>query len=106
MKDREAFAKTFHHGKWEALFALGMWILAALWAVGFCYLRGYNSHDPNGWLVRSGLARVRSPENLETVFGIPDWVCYGIVIPWITCTLITVIFGLFIMADDDIEAVQ
>lgn len=106
MQNPDAFARTFRNGRREALFALSMWIGAGIWCVGYCYLRGYNSHDPDGWLVQSGLARVRSPDNLETILGVPDWVCYGIVFPWIICTLITIIFGLFIMTDDDIGAEQ
>ena len=90
----------------EARFALSMWFVAGLWTVTYCYLRGYNSHEPDDWLVRHGLARVRTPENLDTFLGVPDWVCFGVLIPWVICVSISVVYGLLIMGDDDVEVQQ
>ena len=36
--------------------------------------------------------------------GIPDWVFWGIVVPWSLCILASVLFCVFIFAEDDLGA--
>ena len=103
MTDRNAAARLFRHARREALFVLTVWVLALVWAVGYCYLRGYQ-HAPDSWVVRAGLAKVRTPDDLRLYAGLPDWVLVGIVLPWLACTAITIGFCLFVMQDDDLGA--
>jgi hypothetical protein len=81
-----------------------VWVFALVWTVGYCYLRGYQGHAPDGWLVRSGLAVARRPEDIGQFWGIPDWVWVGILLPWGLCSAFGVCFGLLGMEDDDLGA--
>ncbi len=47
----------------------------------------------------------RDPESLEFPFdlGIPDWVFWGIVIPWCICIVLSLIYCIFIFAEDDLN---
>lgn len=101
MTAREAAARLYHHARAEAVFVVVVWALALLWTVGTCYLYGYQ-HDADSWVVRTGLARVRTPNEFSYYAGFPDWVLLGIIAPWLACTAITVFFCLFGMKDDDL----
>lgn len=48
----------------------------------------------------------RKPDSVTYPFdlGIPDWVFWGIVLPWCLCVIATVIFCNFIYAEDDLGA--
>ena len=102
MNDPDSFRKTFRNGIFEARFAVVVWFLALCWTVGYCYLNGYTTHEPDSTLVEWGLAEPRSEDNLRTVWGVPDWVFYGVFVPWFVCFLITVGYGIFVMGDDDL----
>jgi hypothetical protein len=91
----------FHHARREALTVLLVWAVALMWTVGCCYLKGY-AHTPDSWVVRAGLAEPWQPDQLRQFLGLPDWVLWGIVVPWLTCVAVTVFYGLFGMADDDL----
>ncbi len=92
-------ALLFRHARREALVTLTAWALALLWTVGYCVLRGYD-HPPDGWLVRAGLAVPRRPDDLRVLAGFPDWVFFGILLPWLACTLFTIVYALLGMPDD------
>lgn len=68
----------------EALWVLAIWAVALVYTVGVCYQMGYG----------------RSVESLRFVYGFPDWVFWGIVVPWIVCVAITAWFALRFMTDD------
>lgn len=70
--------------KREALFAAALWLAAVVYTVGYCAWRGYD----------------RTAEDLTFVFGIPDWVFWGIVAPWTFCTVVSIWFALRVMRDD------
>ena len=44
------------------------------------------------------------PERLSQTAGFPTWVWYGIVLPWVGCTVFTILFGIYGMKDDDLGA--
>ena len=54
--------------------------------MGYCYAFGYN----------------RDPKTMTFVLGIPDWVFYGIVLPWACCTLLSFWVANYLIADDDL----
>jgi len=103
--DRTAAQKTFRSGKREALTVTVIVVLALVWTVGYCALRGYQ-HPADSWLVKQGIARNRTPDALSTFAGVPDWVFFGIALPWGLCTVATIIFSLRGMADDDLGQEQ
>ena len=35
--------------------------------------------------------------------GIPDWVFYGIALPWAVCVLLSFWYGLFYFSEDDLS---
>ncbi len=72
----------------EAIFVLVLWVAAVTYSVTYCYLNGYG----------------RSVESLTFVLGFPDWVFYGIVVPWLACVAISYWFSHFFMTDEDLGA--
>ena len=75
----------------EASIALGMWVVATLYTLSYCYLHGYN----------------RSIDSLTFVLWFPDWVFWGIVVPWGVCILASIVFAFRIMGDEPLgEAVD
>jgi len=70
----------------EALLVTAIWFIAGTWSISVCYLMGYN----------------RSVESLKLVFGFPDWIFWGIVIPWMTCTVVSILFGLIFIRDGEL----
>lgn len=70
-----------------------VWLLAMTWTVVYCWLFGYNAGTP---------ATPRTADNLTTFAGFPDWIVYGVIAPWVACSVITVLYGLFGMDDDDL----
>ena len=79
---------TFLHSRKEAIIIFCVWAVALVWAVPYCYFYGY--------------ASLASPESLQTVWGIPNWVFWGVAFPWLLADLFTVWFCFFYMADDDL----
>ncbi len=80
---------VYLHARREALVILALWAAALLWVVPYCYFNGYYE--------------VPDPEQLVTVFGIPDWVFWGVLVPWFVCTLATVGISVWVIQDDDLE---
>jgi hypothetical protein len=92
--------RTFRHARREAVFVGVVLVLALGWTVGYCYLRGYR-HPPESWPVRTGLAGTAEPP-VHLILGLPAWVVFGVIAPWLVCSAVTVWFGLFGMPDDDL----
>ncbi|MEO2049246.1 MAG: hypothetical protein ABGX16_22025 [Pirellulales bacterium] len=96
----------------EAKIIISIWALAMVYTCTYCYLYGYESHpsDPAavGPAVSSWVGPLesfdRDPTTLTTPFGlgIPDWVFYGVVAPWIACLLATFVFCLFVFKEDEL----
>ena len=61
-----------------------MWVIAMIYTVGYCYLNGYG----------------RSAESLSFVLWFPDWVFWGIILPWSICILASVAFAFRFMGDE------
>lgn len=74
----------------EALFALALWLVSMVYTVTYCYLNGYN----------------RAPETLTFVLWFPDWVFWGIVVPWIACVIVSTWFAFRFMGDEPLEDVS
>ncbi len=70
----------------EALLVTGIWLAAATWSLTVCYQMGYH----------------RDVKDLRLVLGFPDWIFWGIVVPWTTCTVASILFGLMFVNDGDL----
>lgn len=70
----------------EMLIAFGIWIAATAYSAGYCSLYGYG----------------RTAESLRFVFGFPDWIFWGIVVPWGLCVIASGIFAFCFMRDEEL----
>lgn len=68
----------------EAIITLVVWCLATGYSLTYCSLYGY-----------------RTTQDLAFVLGFPSWVFWGIIAPWLSCTLFSLWFSTFYMADHD-----
>lgn len=71
----------------EAIASLIIWFLTTVYCVGYCWKYGYG----------------RDPETLTFILGFPDWIFWGIVVPWGVCTVISGLFAFCYMQDADLE---
>ena len=72
----------------EMLVVLAIWIAAGSYSIGYCWLYGYN----------------RPASDLRFVWGFPDWVFWGLVVPWVVCALVSLVVSLVVMTDEDLGA--
>ncbi len=82
---------TFQNARREAIGIGLIWLSSTIYCCVYCYLYGYN---------RPG--RPLTAEDIAPIWGIPSWVMWGVLVPWIICTLITFWYAGFYMADDDL----
>ena len=73
------------HARREAVVILVAFAACLVWSVGCCYLLGY--HDP-------------AEGELSTVLGIPSWVFWGVVVPWLAADVFGFWFCFCFAADD------
>lgn len=96
----------------EAGIILFAWTVCLLYTVVYCYLYGYLSHEGTpestgpdlGTLLGPLTSFNRDPASLTTPLGlaIPDWIFYGVVLPWVVCMAFSVWFCLFCFKEDDL----
>ena len=79
---------TLRHSRREAVVILIAFAALLIWSVTFCYLAGY--HQP----VEGRIAKV---------LGIPAWVFWGVLIPWLAADLFTIWFCFRFMANDPLD---
>jgi hypothetical protein len=72
----------------EMRITIGLWAIAMVCTLGVSLTWGYG----------------RDPETLTFVLGFPDWVFWGIIVPWAASTVIASIFALTVMQDAPLEA--
>lgn len=70
----------------EAILVLIGFLVAMTYTVVYCAQRGYQ----------------RSLDELKFVFGFPDWIFWGVVLPWSVCIAFSFLFGSVIMRDEDL----
>lgn len=79
---------VFLHSRREAIFIFCVWLAALLWAVPYCALNGY--------------VGAAGSDDLAIMWGMPRWVVFGIVAPWLAADVITIVFCFVIMRNDDL----
>ena len=70
----------------EALLVAATFVVALVYSVGYCYVNGYN----------------RAAEDLKFVFGFPDWIFWGVIVPWLACVVFSFYFASRFMRDEDL----
>ena len=80
------FDPTFLHARREAWLILCAWAVCLMWTVGYCAFAGYDV----------------PPEQIQIILGMPSWVFWGVLVPWVAATLFSVWFSLAYIADDDL----
>ena len=70
----------------EAIAALLLFTAALAYTVTYCVLKGYH----------------RPPESLTFILGMPDWVFWGVLVPWLACSVVAFPFALRFMKDADL----
>lgn len=81
--DKQKVDAVFSASVGELKWILIAWVGSCLWVVGYCVAFGYEV----------------DPENLQLVGGMPSWVFWGVLLPWIVATAFTVWFAMFGMID-------
>lgn len=71
----------------EMRITLGFWAVAMAATIGVSLTWGYG----------------RDPKSLTFVLGFPDWVFWGIIVPWAASTIIASFFAMAIMQDAPLE---
>jgi hypothetical protein len=75
----------------EALIVLAIVIGAMAWTIGYCSLHAYH----------------RPADDIQIVFGFPDWIVWGVLAPWAVCSVVSIVFAFGVMSDDPLgEAVD
>jgi len=80
---------VYLHARREAAIILVVFAICLVWSITVCVATGYYGAD-------------EPIEHIRTVWGIPTWVFWGIVVPWVAATTFTFLFAARIMADDDL----
>jgi hypothetical protein len=70
----------------EALIVLATWAIAMTYCLVYCGRHAYG----------------RPIEDLKYIYGFPDWVFWGIIVPWVACILFSWIFASIWMRDEDL----
>ena len=85
--DTEEFDPAYRSALRETWAILGLFAAALAYTIAYCYRFGYG----------------RDPESVVLYAGIPDWVFWGVFVPWFACILATTWFCFFYMKDEDLE---
>lgn len=72
----------------EAVITGLAFVAAVSWTIGYCSLHAYG--------------RSMSDPDFRFIWGIPDWVFWGIVAPWSACILFSMYFGSRFMKDEEL----
>lgn len=83
--DDEQYDPVLLHTRREAVVILVAFTVCLVWSVGWCYLTGYD--------LEPGIPPAK-------VLGIPSWVFWGVLVPWLAADVFAVWFCFFCVADD------
>lgn len=96
----------------EATMIMTLWLGCMIYTGVFCYTHGYLNHAPHAAPTGPSLGEIvgpleqynREPDTLIFPFslGIPDWVFWGVVVPWLFCIVVTFWFCLVFFTEDDL----
>jgi hypothetical protein len=78
--------RLLRNARREGLLIMAVWAAALVWTVSYCYHAGYH----------------RPVETVALILGMPNWVFWGVVLPWGICFLFATWFCFGYMKDDDL----
>ena len=73
------------------LVVVAIWLVAAVWSIGYCYTQGYVGGP--------GQPAVR---DIRFILGFPDWIFWGVIVPWLVCAVLSLGVSAFVMRDEDL----
>lgn len=76
----------------EALVVVVVWLAAAVWSIGYCYTHGYVGAGPD----------LPATREVRFVLGFPAWILWGVIVPWVLCSVVSLLISLFVMRDEDL----
>jgi hypothetical protein len=79
--------ESFRQSSRETLVIIGAWVVFMVWTAIAC-ARG---------------ARPGPDGEYATAFGMPRWVFFGVVLPWVAAVIFTLWFSMFHMKDTDLN---
>jgi hypothetical protein len=79
---------VFLNSRREAVAIFATWFVVMIWAVPVCYMLGYEADVDSS--------------NISLTMGIPTWVFWGIVIPWLAADVATTWLCFKFMKNDDL----
>ena len=82
----QRFSQSFLNAKKEAWIIILAWFVCLVWTVGYAGLAGYQ----NGG-------------DVSLVLGMPAWIVWGVMLPWFSATVFSVLFSLFYIKEDILE---
>jgi hypothetical protein len=82
---------VFEHSRREGLIIMAVWLASTIFCCSVCYFLGYIRPD-----------RPLGPDDVHPVFGIPAWMFWGVIVPWLASAVFTFWFAGWYMADDDL----
>lgn len=74
----------------EAVTTFVIWLAACTYSIAVCYRMGYG----------------RDAATLTYVLGFPDWVFWGVMLPWTICTILCFVLSYFVIRDEDLGEEQ
>jgi hypothetical protein len=72
----------------EAIIVTLFGTVAIIYTITYCSMFGFN----------------RPVADIKFIFGFPDWVFWGVLVPWGVCTVVGCFFSYVLMEDHDLEA--
>jgi hypothetical protein len=72
----------------EALTVAAVWCVGLVWVVGSILMFGY-------------VPEAERPAEPELILGMPSWVFWGLVVPWVVLIFVTWGFARFVLKDDE-----
>src|ERR1700761_2473907 len=80
---------TYRNARKEAIGIGLIWLASTIYCCVYSYVYGYIRSD-----------RPMTAADIAPIWGIPSWVVWGVLAPWIVCSILTFWFAGFYMADD------
>lgn len=68
----------------EAIIVTALFLATMAYTLIYSAINGYN----------------RPAGDIQIVYGFPDWIFWGVVVPWGICTIISIAYALIFMTDD------
>jgi hypothetical protein len=78
---------SFRQSRKEFYFMVAAWCVFAIWTISYVGLKGGHQEGAT----------------LQLMWGMPEWVVFGILLPWVFALGLTVWFALRFMKDTDLD---